>query len=219
MSHDARRAWTRDHAWAKVYDAIASHRAVGQVLWRVGMGSDLGLLHRTAGAALDRLPDGAAVLDLPCGGGVVLPNVPAGRTLRYVAADISPAMLQRTADEARRLGVAIETSSQDVGALTFEDATFDLVLAFTSLHCFPDPERAVHELARVIAPGGALVGSTMLRGDWRSRQAWIGGTALGVLGPGCTAEQLRTWAADAGLVDVRLTRSGGITYIAAQKAT
>ena len=219
MPPDARRAWSRDHPWAKAYDLITGNEVVGGVLWRVGMGSDLGLMHRTAGRALERLAPGAAVLDIPCGGGVVLRDVPRGLVLRYVAADISPAMLARTQAEADRRQVSIETSGQDVGALTFDDGSFDLALAYTSLHCFPEPEAAVHELARVLRPGGRLVGSTMLRSDWRSAAAWIGGSTMGVLGPGCTADELAAWMTAAGMVDIELQRSGGITHFDAVRAS
>lgn len=219
MLPDARRAWSTDHPWAKTYDFITGSDAVGGVLWRVGMGSDLGLMHRRAAEAFSRLAPGSAVLDIPCGGGVVLRDVPPGLEVRYTAADISPAMLARTKAEAHRRVVPIETSAQDVGDLTFDDGTFDLVLAYTSLHCFPDPASAVRELARVLRPGGRLVGSTMVRSDWRSAAAWIAGSAMGVLGPGCTATELTAWAGAAGLVDVTLRRSGGITYFAAVRAS
>lgn len=216
MTRDAQRAWSLDHPWARVYDAIADHDRIGRVVWKVGIGADLGLLHRTTAAELSALPPGAAVLDVPCGGGVTLRDLPTGADLRFVAADISPAMLQRTTDEAERRDVAIEAVIDDVQSLTFDDDTFDLVLAFTSLHCFPDPERAVAELARVLRPGGRMIGSTMLRGapSLRGRLGWIGGSAMGVLGPGCTADELRGWLSRP-CTDVRLTPSGGITYFSA----
>ena len=224
MTHDARRAWSVDHPWARVYDAIADHDRVGRAVWRAGLGADLGLLHRTAADALRALPAGATVLDVPCGGGVTLRDVPPGADLRFVAADISPAMLSRTRDEARRRGIEIEAVTEDVGALSFDDGTFDLVLAYTSLHCFPDPHGALREIARVLRPGGRVVGSTMMRDEpWRERGAlrgragWVGGRTMGVLGPGCTADQLRHWLAEA-CVDVELTRSGGITFFTATRA-
>ncbi|MGJ9421729.1 class I SAM-dependent methyltransferase [Aeromicrobium sp. CF3.5] len=221
MPSDARRAWSVDHPWARVYDAIADHDRLGRAVWKIGLGADLGLLHRTTARELATLPPGAAALDVPCGGGVTLRDVPTDADLRFVAADISPAMLRRTADEAARRGIEIEAVLEDVQDLTFGDDTFDLVLAFTSLHCFPDPEQALNELTRVLRPGGRIVGSTMLRGGprlgnggLRGRLGWIGGSAMGVLGPGCTVEELGQWL-DRSCTDVRLTASGGITYFSA----
>jgi len=219
MGRDSSTRWQGDHPWAKVYDAITGNHLVGNLLWRVGMSSDLGLLHRTASAELSKLNDGAAVLDLPCGGGVVLRDVPAGLDLRYVAADISPAMLERTRDEAAKVGVPITATEADVQALQFTDGEFDLVFSFTSLHCFPDPQAAVGELARVTRPGGRLVGSTLLRGGpVRHRLTWIGGGAIGILGPGCTRDELTQWLDTAGIQDVVLTDSGAITYFAGTRA-
>lgn len=217
---DPSAAWRGDHPWAKVYDRITDHRLVGSLVWRVGMSSDLDLLHRTAAAELGALGDGASVLDLPCGGGVVLRDVPRDLDVRYVAADISPAMLARTRDEADRVGVEIETVEADVSALEFTDGEFDLVFAFTSLHCFPDPERAVHELARVTRPGGRLVGSTLLRGGpARERITWFGGTSLGVLGPGCTRDELEQWLRAAGIDAVEVRSSGAIHYFSGSRST
>jgi len=212
-------AWQRDHPWAKVYDAITGNHLVGGLLWRIGMSSDLGLLHRIAATELSALADGAAVLDLPCGGGVVLRDVPPELELRYVAADISPAMLERTREEAAKLEVAITTTEADVQALHFADAEFDLVFSFTSLHCFPDPQKAIQELARVTRPGGRFVGSALLRGGpVRHRLTWLGGGAIGILGPGCTRDELTRWLSDAGIDDVVLTDSGAITYFAGTRA-
>lgn len=215
---DASEAWRHDHPWAAVYDRISGGDRVGRLLWRVGMGSDLGLLHRTAAAELAALPAGGRVLDVPCGGGVVLRDVPSGATLRYVAGDISPAMLDRTRREAERRGVEVETAEVDVHDLTFADGHFDLVLAFTSLHCFPRPRRAVHEIARVLAPGGRLAGSTMLTGGGlRHAAGWVGGRTLGVLGPGCSRTELLEWLDEAGMHDIDLRPSGGITYFTATR--
>lgn len=41
--------------------------------------------------------------------------------------------------------------------LPFPDATFDVVAAITVLYCVDDDRRAVHELARVVRPGGAVL--------------------------------------------------------------
>lgn len=182
------------------------------------MGSDLGLLHRTAHAELSRLPYGSAVLDIPCGGGVTLRDVPRNRSLRYVAADISPAMLERTGKEAARRGIQVELAEADVHDLAYDEGAFDLVLAFTSLHCFPEPEQAVKELVRVLKPGGRLAGSSMLTGQGlRHLAGWVGGRTIGVLGPGCTRDELIGWLEEAGMHEIVLLPSGGITYFTATR--
>lgn len=220
MADGSSRSWQRDHPWAFVYDRISGDPRVGALLWRIGVGSGIDVLHRSAARELERLDPGDTVLDIPCGGGVVLRDLPADHGLRYLAADISPAMLDRTRTEARRLGLTgIETVEMDVGSLPLDDGTVELVLAFTSLHCFPDPRAALGEMVRVLAPGGRLALSTIVTdAPWPYRGVWPLGRAAGVLGPGCSRAELRDWAAGAGLVDLELRPAGGLTYVTATRS-
>lgn len=211
-------AWRGNHPWAVVYDFVVERSALGGVLWRVGMASDIGRLYRAAEAIGD-LPDGAAVLDVPCGGGVALRGVRSGQDVRYVAADIAPAMLERTRREAERRGVEVEPREADVGALPFADGEFDLVVSFTGLHCFPDPERAVGELARVTKPGGRLTGSALLTDSGlRFEPMRRVGRAAGLLGPSGSRADLERWLGAAGYEDVRVDRSGGMSYFTGRRA-
>jgi len=211
-------AWRANHPWAAVYDFLVERSALGGVLWRVGMGSDLGNLYAAA-QEIGRLPAGAAVLDVPCGGGVALRGVQPGQDVRYVAADIAPAMLERTRRAAAKRGVEIEAVEADAGALPFETASFDLVVCFTSLHCFPDPARAVKELARVLRPGGRVTGSAFLTDSGlRFKPMIAAGRLGGLLGRSGTDADLRRWLAWAGFVEIELDRSGGLTYFTARRA-
>lgn len=55
------------------------------------------------------------------------------------------------------------------GALSFEDATFDLATAFGVLHHVPNVTAVMHELARVIRPNGLFLlrEPVVSMGDWR----------------------------------------------------
>lgn len=206
--------WDDDPVWASFYDWTVEHGRVGGLLWRVGVGSDLRRLYAAA-AELGRLPAGARVLDVPCGGGVALRGLRPGQGVEYVACDIAPAMLVRTTRAARRRGVAdqVSTCPADVAALPFEDGEFDLVVSFTGLHCFPAPRRAVEEMVRVLRPGGVLTGSALLRDTGRRYEPLRrAGRAAGLLGPSCTRAELLDWLTDEGLVEVRIERTGAIDY-------
>lgn len=211
-------AWRANHPWAAVYDFIVERAALGGALWKLGMGSDLGKLYEAA-QEIGRLPDGAAVLDIPCGGGVALRGVRPAQRLRYVAADISPAMLERTRRAAAERGVEVELREADAGALPFGPGEFDLAACFTSLHCFPDPARAVKELARVVRPGGRITGSVFLTdAGLRFKPVFAAGRLGGLLGPSGSHADLRRWLAWAGFEDAELDRSGGLTYFRALRA-
>lgn len=208
--------WDEDPLWATAYDWLVEHPAVGVPAWRLGLGSDLRRLYAAAGE-ISTLPEGSRVLDVPAGGGVALRGLHAGQGLDYVAADIAQPMLDRTMRAARQRGVADQVTPclADVGALPFGAGSFDLVVSFTGLHCFPDPRRAVDEMARVLRPGGAITGSSMFLGaGWRLELARRTGTAAGILGPMCTAEEALGWLRT-GCHDVHLEMSGGIGYFRA----
>ncbi len=207
-------SWDQDPAWAHFYDWSVEHPRIGGAIWKLGLGSDLGELHR-ATDEIGRQPAGSAVLDIPCGGGVALRGLRPHQGIRYVAADISPAMLDRTMDAVRKRGVEdqVDAVVADVHALQFDDREFDLVVSFTGLHCFPNPHDAVLELGRVTRPGGTLSGSTLLRTpSLRTIPITIVGRRLNLLGPGVTPAELPRWLEQAGYVDVEIRTSGPMAY-------
>lgn len=96
-------------------------------------------------------PAGRATLDIGCGEGRV------GRELacaghRVTGVDSSPTL----AGLAREAGGYDEVVTAPAGALPFADGSFDLAIAFMSLHDMDDPAGAVHEAARVLRGGGVL---------------------------------------------------------------
>jgi SAM-dependent methyltransferase len=88
------------------------------------------------------LPREARVLDVGAGTGHSAALLGARES---VAVDVDPDAL---AGQGRTTVVA------DMRALPFPDASFGAVVAIQSLEHVPDPERAVAEMARVLAPGG-----------------------------------------------------------------
>jgi SAM-dependent methyltransferase len=206
--------WSDDPLWGRFYDWTVEHPEAGGVLWKAGLGSDLRRLYAAA-SEIGRQPPGSAVLDVPCGGGVALRGLRPGQGVRYVAVDISPAMLDRTMATARTRQVAaqVEPLIADAGDLPFPDGEFDLVVSFTGLHCFPDPHLAVQEMARVLHAGGVLTGSAVLN-DTGIRHLPLRqvGRFAGLIGPGATSGQVRDWLTEEGLEDVSITLSGAIGY-------
>jgi ubiquinone/menaquinone biosynthesis C-methylase UbiE len=212
-------AWKAGHPWAAVYDFVVERESLARVAGRLALGTDTRLLYRAIDAIGD-LPEGSAVLDIPTGGGVALRGLRPGQAIRYVAADISPEMLERARRVARERGVEdqVELSSADVERLPFGDGEFDLCISFAGLHCFPDPRAAVLEIARVVRPGGRFTGSVFLTGTGvRYMPALVGGRVAGVMGPSGTKADLDEWLHDAGFREVRIDLSGAIAYFSATK--
>lgn len=103
---------------------------------------------------------GERVLDVGCGSGAVTRTlaqkvVPGGRA---IGVDTSPALLKVARELADKAGLAavIEFKEGDCRALPFPDASFDAVVAATTLSHVPDAGRALSEMVRVTRPGGRI---------------------------------------------------------------
>ncbi len=97
-----------------------------------------------------RLPPRARVLDLGGGTGLLAGWMRAVRPdLELVVADASRGMLARVPEGIQAVYARAE-------ALPFPDAAFDAAVLGEALHHFADPEAALSQLARVLAPGGRL---------------------------------------------------------------
>ncbi|HZA09363.1 class I SAM-dependent methyltransferase [Mycobacterium sp.] len=214
--HEAWSGWTIGKLGGAVYDFGVERewlaRPAGLALW----GTDTRLLF-DAIRAVGEVPDGSAVLDIPCGGGLALRGLRKGQRVRYVAADISPDMLERARRRASVMGRDdVEFAEANIERIPFGDKEFDLCICFNGLHCLPDPAAAVREISRSLAPGGRLVGSAVVRGAGRRQDMLIRALQrAGAFGPGGTADDLHDWLTDAGLRVDRLRRSGAVVHFAA----
>jgi ubiquinone/menaquinone biosynthesis C-methylase UbiE len=100
-------------------------------------------------------PPPTRVLDLACGPGV-LTHAVAKSGSRVVAADVTPAMVQR-AQERCADTPGVEFRVCDATALPFRDGEFDGVITRLSVHHFGKPTAVLHEAYRVLATDGVLV--------------------------------------------------------------
>jgi SAM-dependent methyltransferase len=212
-------AWAAGHPWSAVYDFFVERESLARVAGRLAFGTDTGLLY-DAIDSIGELQAGSSVLDIPTGGGVALRGIRPGQGIHYVAADISPDMLDRARRVASERGVEdqVEFETADVERLPFGVGEFDLVISFAGLHCFPRPRVAVLEIARVLRGGGDFAGSVFLTGtSIRYVPAIVAGRAAGVMGPSGSRADLEGWLRDAGLRNVRIEVSGAIAYFRATK--
>lgn len=110
-------------------------------------------------ARLVRMGAGTRVLDIAAGTGNFA-FAAARRGARVLATDFAPGMIARLQQEARAEGLAVETAVMDGQALELPDRTFDVVASIFGLLFFPDPDRGIHEMLRVLLPGGRALIST-----------------------------------------------------------
>ena len=105
------------------------------------------------------LRPGLRVLDVACGTGLVarLAAEAVGVEGRVVGLDLNPAMLAAASALPAAEGAAIEWVEGDAQALPFARASFDVVCCQFGLQFFPDRQRAVREMSRVLVPGGRAV--------------------------------------------------------------
>lgn len=114
-------------------------------------------------------PDEQAVLDAGCGSGVKSIQL-AHRGYRVLGLDFSGVILGHARDAAKAAGLSdrVEFRQGDLTSLDFPDASIRRIVCWGVLMHVPAIEKAVAELARVVAPGGVLVVS---EGNLRSIQA------------------------------------------------
>lgn len=135
---DVREAWERNAeqwlAWARRPDHDAYH-------WRFNFPQFTELLPGTT----------RTVLDVGCGEGRVGRWL-AARGHTVVGIDSSSTLTAA----AREAGGYEEIVCGDAACLPWSDNTFDLVVAYMSLHDTPDPEPVIGEIARVLRPANPL---------------------------------------------------------------
>ncbi|MPZ61082.1 MAG: methyltransferase domain-containing protein [Propionibacteriales bacterium] len=217
---DVRAVWRSrvfEAVWGAAYNYGIEHEWLSAPIGRVVFGSDVRLLYDSL-RVVGEMPDGSAILDMPCGGGLAFRGMRPEQDVRYVAADISVSMLDRARRRAAQLGLdGIEYVETDVESMPFPDAEFDLGVCFNGLHCMPDPAAALVELTRTLKPGGRLVGDCLIRDVGRSDAYLAALRRLGVFGPGGRLADVERWLTDAGLRIDRLERSGALAHFAATR--
>ena len=126
--------------------------------------------------ALSGIPEhfSGRLLEVPVGTGIL--TMPVYQTLPeadITCLDYSPDMMGQAQEKADRLHLKNVTFRQgDVGALSYADDTFDIVLSLNGFHAFPDKEAAYREVFRVLRPGGTFCGCFYVSGEHK-RTDWM----------------------------------------------
>jgi len=126
---------------------------------------------RSAALGLVAVKPGMSVLEIGCGTGANL-TVFQRKGFRVSGIDASPAMLERARS---KLGDASDLLLAEAGKLPHPDGSFDLVMAFLTMHEIPPAARgvAVGEMVRVLAPRGRLLLVDHSAGPVPFPQGWL----------------------------------------------
>ena len=107
--------------------------------------------------------EGARVLDVGCGGGL-LAEALARKGARVTAVDLAPAMIETARLHAAESGLDISYRVQDASVLAASpEPRFDVVCCMEMLEHVPDPGSFIAVLARLVRPGGSVFISTLNR--------------------------------------------------------
>ncbi|MGC1850819.1 MAG: methyltransferase domain-containing protein, partial [Solirubrobacterales bacterium] len=131
---------------------------------------------------------------------------------------LSPAMIHRARERAQARGLTdVELIEADATDLPLPSASANLLLSYWGLHCFPDPAAALAEAARVLEPGGRLVGTSLVPGRDSLRQRLLLRPHTGDFGLLGTQEEIESWLSKAELDLTSAKRSGPFFLFEARK--
>jgi len=112
-----------------------------------------------------RIPPGASILDVPCGGGALTARL-TQMGFNVFAADIEP--VQAVLNDHFRF---VDLNRQ---AVPWPDETFDVACSIEGIEHLENPHRFLREIHRVLRPGGRLILTTPNIVSLRSRVRFLG---------------------------------------------
>lgn len=172
-----RNAYKMAGEYANFYDGMITYstlpgKAICQIVWNMGAEKNLHYLEW----ALSGVPENFAgrLLEVPVGTGVL--TMPVYRDLPQAditCMDYSADMMSAARKRAEAMGIDhVKFIQGDVGAIPFENESFDVVLSLNGFHAFPDKKAAYLETRRVLKKGGTFCGCFYVKGGC-SRTDWF----------------------------------------------
>jgi SAM-dependent methyltransferase len=162
--------------------------------------------------AFASLRPGEVVVDLGCGGGmdVFLAATKVGPTGKAIGIDMTPQMIERARDNARKADVTnVEFHLATIDMLPLPDASVDCVISNCVVNLAPDKRAVFREIARVLKPGGRLaVSDIALKKPLPEQLAGDISAYVGCIAGAIPIEDYRTGLRAAGINEVEIVDSG-----------
>lgn len=108
------------------------------------------LARRTA----EQIPPGSSVLEVAPGPGYFAIELAKLGDYRITGLDISQTFVEIARANASTANVRVDFQRGNASAMPFGDKTFDFLLCRAAFKNFTEPQRALHEMHRVLKPGG-----------------------------------------------------------------
>ncbi len=162
--------------------------------------------------ATANLRPGEVVVDLGCGGGldVFLAARKVGPTGKAIGIDMTPEMLARARENARRQGLSnVAFHQAKIDDLPLPDGSVDCVISNCVINLAPDKPAVFREIARVLKPGGRLAVSDIALK--KPLPAEIGNSLMAYVGCVAGAVPIAEYIADlknAGFAGVEVVDAG-----------
>ena len=149
-----------------------SGKAVCRLVWAMNKAENDAYLEKVMSGIPEHFS--GKLLEVPVGTGILTMSL--YQTIPeadITCLDYSPDMMRQAREKADRLHLKNVTFRQDdVGALSYADDTFDIVLSLNGFYAFLDKEAAYWEVLRVLRPGGIFCDCFYVKGE-QKRTDWF----------------------------------------------
>ncbi|MEI9936417.1 MAG: arsenite methyltransferase [Pseudomonadota bacterium] len=168
--------------------------------------------------AIAGLREGETVLDLGSGGGFdcLLAARQVGPSGRVIGVDMTPQMVRKARENARRAGVTnVDFRLGEIEHLPVQDASVDVILSNCVINLSPSKRDVIREAFRVLLPGGRLaISDVVAMAAIPERLCGTASALTGCVGGAARVDDLEQMLTEAGFADVAVRpRQDSRTFI------
>ena len=140
----------------KEYKGLAMEGLIARWYAR-NTGKSLDSFRKTAQEIANQVPSGGDVLEVAPGPGFLAIELAKLGSYRIVGLDISKSFVRIARDNANKAGVEVRFEEGNASSMPFLSNSFDFVCCRAAFKNFSKPMQALHEMYRVLKPGGKAV--------------------------------------------------------------